>query len=37
MGALDIIIALLLFLSVITLVWGRTPLAAKLFSAFFFG
>ncbi|MDR0640855.1 MAG: hypothetical protein LBG07_00175 [Treponema sp.] len=36
MGALDIIIILLLFLSVITLVWGRTPLAVKLLNAFFF-
>jgi hypothetical protein len=36
MGALDLIIALLLFLSVVTMIGGRSSLAAKLFSAFFF-
>jgi hypothetical protein len=36
MGALDIGIFLLLFLSVIMLIWSRVSLAAKLLNAFFF-
>jgi hypothetical protein len=36
MGALDLIIFLLLILSLITLIWGRVSLAAKLLSALFF-
>jgi hypothetical protein len=36
MGALDIIVFLLLLLSVVTLIWGRVSMAAKLISAFFF-
>jgi hypothetical protein len=36
MGALDLIIILLLFLSVVTMIGNRPSLAAKLSSAFFF-
>jgi hypothetical protein len=36
MGALDIIVFLLLFLSVVTLIWGRVSIAMKLLNAFFF-
>jgi hypothetical protein len=36
MGALDIVIFLLLLLSVIMLIWGRTSPAVKLLNVFFF-
>jgi hypothetical protein len=36
MGVLDLVVFLLLILSVITLIWGRVSLAAKVTSAFFF-
>jgi hypothetical protein len=35
MGALDIVIFLLLFLSLVTLIWGRFSPAVKLLNAFF--